>query len=103
MNGRVVDLFPVPAPPADFVAFWAMYPRRESKHYTRRIWHRLPAADRRAALAALPDHVAEWQAQGREMRHIPHPSTWLNGRRWEDELESSPAAQAERIARQLSA
>jgi len=23
-------------------------------------------------------------------RYIPHPSTWLNGRRWEDELAPAP-------------
>jgi hypothetical protein len=28
---------------------------------------------------------------GTEKQYIPHPSTWLNGERWEDDLESEKA------------
>ena len=31
---------------------------------------------------------SQWLARERkESRYLPHPSTWLNGRRWEDVLE----------------
>jgi hypothetical protein len=29
----------------------------------------------------------DWQKDGG--RFIPHPATWLNGRRWEDEVETN--------------
>ena len=103
MSGRVVPLFPAPAAPADFDDFWALYPRRVARLHARNVWQRMAAADRRAALEAIPRQAAAWFAEGREPRYIPHAGTWLNGRRWEDEFESSPAAQAERIARQISA
>ena len=30
-------------------------------------------------------------------QYIPHPSTWLNGERWEDELEPSEEKEAEYV------
>ena len=51
-------------------------------------------------LAALQRHkkFAKWTKDGGE--YIPHPTTWLNGRRWEDELEPNapPAARSATVA-----
>jgi hypothetical protein len=33
----------------------------------------------------------QWQKDNGE--YIPHASTWLNGRRWEDEISSASATQ----------
>jgi hypothetical protein len=43
--------------------------------------HRPPLAD---LLAALDRHKGseQWQAA----RFIPHPATWINGQRWDDQL-----------------
>jgi hypothetical protein len=41
-------------------------------------------------LAALAVHVASEQWRRDDGRFIPHPATWLNQRRWEDEA-GSPA------------
>ena len=41
-------------------------------------------------MAALPAHIKFWQARG-DPQFIPYPATWLNGARWEDEIEM-PAA-----------
>ena len=76
------DLAPVPV----FDDFWAVWPKREAKKDARRAWDKLSVASRTAALAALPAHVARWRREGRARNHIPHPATWLNGERWEDEL-----------------
>lgn len=75
----------------NFDAFWARYPRRVAKVEAQRAWARLTAQDRIAALAALPAHIAEWERAGTERRFIPHASTWLHQRRFEDELETAPA------------
>jgi hypothetical protein len=51
-----------------------------------------------AAVVAIVDWRAVWAQQGRDIRLIPLPATWLNGERWEDELPdvlfARPAAQA---------
>ncbi|MGS1116887.1 hypothetical protein [Castellaniella sp. UC4442_H9] len=69
-----------------FEDFWAAWPKREAKKDARRAWDKLTTANKAAALAALPAHVARWRREGRARNHIPHPATWLNGERWEDEL-----------------
>lgn len=76
-----------------FDEFWQLWPKREAKKDARRAWDKLSAVNKTAALAALPAHVARWRNEGRARNHIPHPATWLNGERWEDELgELFPAA-----------
>lgn len=70
----------------DFEDFWAVWPKREAKKDARRAWDKLRAQQRIAALQALPGHIERWRREGRARNHIPHPATWLNGERWEDEL-----------------
>ncbi|MFC3336920.1 hypothetical protein ACFOEY_00210 [Paracandidimonas soli] len=69
-----------------FDEFWSAWPKREAKKDARRAWDKLRPQDRIAALAAVPAHIARWKREGRARNHIPHPATWLNGERWEDEL-----------------
>lgn len=70
--------------------FWNTYPRRTGKANARRAWDKLSATDRTTALDALTDHVGYWKAAGTQPQFIPHPATWINGRRWEDELPDTP-------------
>lgn len=72
---------------SEFADFWAAYPRREAKREAEKAWMKLKAAEKIAALQAIPAHVAKWDNEGREKRFIPLPATWLNGARWEDEVE----------------
>lgn len=74
--------------PAGFEDFWKAYHplRRVDKARARYEWVRLKPDDQRAALDAVPAHVAHWESNGTEPQHIPHPSRWLKWRRWEDEL-----------------
>lgn len=83
----------VPAP-SGFDDFWATcHPqRRVDKMRTRMEFGRLSDADKAAATAAMPLHVAHWAAQGTEPQHIPHPHRWLKYRRWEDELPGATPA-----------
>ena len=87
-RGNVVSLFEaLPQDGQQFILFWYRYPRKQGKLEAQRAWARLAGADRTAALERLPAQVAQWQLSGTERRFIPHPATWLNQRRWEDELE----------------
>lgn len=69
-----------------FDAFWNIYPRKASRAEAVKRWNRLTDKDRCAVMAALPNHVVVWRAQKRGVDTIPHASTWLNQRRWEDDL-----------------
>lgn len=83
---------------AGFDLFWQSYPRKVAKGLARRSWAsattRAPSADILAGLSAqlaagVFDGMKE-DARRKGMQEktlIPHPSTWLTGDRWEDEIE----------------
>ncbi len=72
-----------------FDAFWEQYPKRRSKGQAEKAWTRInpDEAKHNAILAGLENakKSAEWQRDGGQ--YIPHPSTWLNAKGWEDEYE----------------
>lgn len=76
-----------------FDAFWVVYPRKVGKQDARRAYAK---AVRKVApdklLAALRVHVAYWQRVGRSPETTPHPATWLNKERWDDQLDGTGAA-----------
>jgi hypothetical protein len=67
-----------------FDSFWTAYPKRVAKRDALKAWEKLSEADKAAALAALPNHVSHWKDT--DPKYIPHPASWLNGWRWEDDL-----------------
>ena len=76
-----------------FAAFWTRYPNKRGKEAARQAWARLKATP--AVLQAIDAaldwqvHQRQWTADGGEF--IPRASTWLNGKRWEDERTVVPA------------
>jgi hypothetical protein len=71
---------------ATFDEFYAQYPRHVGRDAAAKVWRRLNAADRQAALDDLPGRKMAWERARTEPQFIPHPATWLNQRRWTDEL-----------------
>lgn len=74
--------------PTDFAAFWDAYLRKVARPRALRAWkaQRPPLA---AVLADLARRRPTWITA--EPRHIPHPATYLNDRRWEDVESAGPA------------
>ena len=77
-----------------FERFWNSYPknRRKKKEAARKAWRKLnpDLALCRIMAAALErdKRSGDWQRDGGA--YIPYPSSWLNGKRWEDEPEGGP-------------
>jgi hypothetical protein len=69
-----------------FDGFWSLYPRKEAKQAALRAWRKVKADELAAILAALriATHTEQWQKDGGQF--VPLPASWLNGRRWEDEV-----------------
>jgi hypothetical protein len=70
-----------------FDDFWKAYPRKVGKGDAEKAWKKIkePATTLKAIIASL-----EWQKSGDQWtknngEYIPHPATYLNQRRWEDE------------------
>ena len=73
--------------------FWPAYPRHVAKASAAKAFAKINPDDALLTrmLAALAVHVASEQWRRDDGRYIPHPATWLNQSRWEDET-GSPAA-----------
>jgi hypothetical protein len=69
-----------------FDRFWQAYPRKTSKQASVKAWIALHPNEALQAqiIAAIAQHKKSMQWA--DPKYIPHPSTWLNGKRWEDEL-----------------
>lgn len=79
---------------SDFDGFWNLFPRRVAKKDAEKAWNRMNEKQRFAAVESLPVHVRYWEAAGTTKEFLPYPATWLNGERWEDELEMPEAPEA---------
>ena len=73
--------------PLSFDNFWDKYPRKVAKMVAQKSWARLKKEEKIAAIKNLDAHLAYWKAKETEKEFIPHPATWLNQGRWEDEIE----------------
>lgn len=84
----------LPTPQPDgFDAFWAAYPRKASKGHARKAYTTAitNGVDPAHLLAAAQRHRDYHAACRTEQRFIPHPATWLNGERYDDELPNPQA------------
>lgn len=89
-----IDNIPPIVPRGDvdamFDRFWLAYPRRVGKSAARKAFEKIKPSEE--LLATILDAVAvqsqsdQWKREGGQ--YIPHPSTWLNQGRWEDEVQS---------------
>jgi len=79
----------------DFLQFWAAYPRKEDRKITRDRFLKLKKKELPELLKALEIQKQSKQWKEENGKFIPLASTWLNRRRWEDEVK--PMSQEEEI------
>lgn len=87
------DKTPLADKPADaFAMFWAAYPNKKAKGSAEKVWAKLKPDHQLAEtiISAVQKHKlsADWTKD--EGQYIPHPATWLNAKRWEDEVTAAP-------------
>lgn len=73
-----------------FAEFWELYPRKVARPAALKAWKALRLGDsaRGQVLADLNRRLAgEWAKKDKQ--YIPHPTTYLHQRRWEDEVEDT--------------
>ncbi|MDP7337680.1 MAG: hypothetical protein QF786_00060 [Vicinamibacterales bacterium] len=74
---------------ARFADFWALYPLKKAKKAAERAWQKIAPGDvdkilKRVALQ-VDDRIAK-RKRDEWVPEWPNPATWLNGKRWTDEL-----------------
>lgn len=77
---------------AAFEDFWAAWPRKVAKTDAEKAWRKVSADEIPAVMAGLSRACAcdQWRKDGGQF--IPHAATWLNGRRWEDQVQVGGSA-----------
>jgi len=67
-----------------FSTFWKSYPRKTNKSFAEKIFKKISPTEEMFAkmMSSLEQQIPLWK----DPQYIPHPSTWLNGKRWEDEI-----------------
>jgi len=94
---ETLNLFPddpPPKPDASFTAFWDVYPVKKGKSNAEKKWVSkkldkiadIIIADVKARISR------EWDMSRKQ--YIPHPTTYLNGERWKDEIIDRPLGSA---------
>lgn len=72
-----------------FSAFWSAYPRKIGKGKAESLWKKIkpdqPLTDTILKAVEAQKNSDQWQKE--DGKYIPHPSTWLGQKRWEDETE----------------
>lgn len=78
-----------------FQQFWATYPRKVGKGAALKAWMKIkPSADLHSRiLKAIEEQKNTPQWTRDDGQFIPHPATWLNQGRWDDETPNRQSAQ----------
>jgi hypothetical protein len=80
-----------------FVEFWKAYPRKTNKDFAEKVFAKLKVDEAlltKMITAIYVQNKSVWK--DKEQQYIPHPSTWLNGKRWEDEIVAKPMSASDR-------
>lgn len=75
--------------PEGFAEFWDLYPRKSDRKRAMSAWKHIPLKEHAPIMANVAGRMRSdesWTKDGGKF--IPHPTTYLNGRRWEDEFQS---------------
>tara|TARA_R100001594_G_scaffold77470_1_gene112077 strand:+ start:197 stop:604 length:408 start_codon:yes stop_codon:yes gene_type:complete len=70
-----------------FDEFYKLYPRKVGRFMANKSFKKLSRRDKMLAYDGLLNYIRFWEHNKTEKQFIPHPSTWINQRRWEDEIE----------------
>lgn len=76
-----------------WVAFWEAYPRKTDKGHARKAWLKaLRNSVPPAVLTEAAERFRDDPTRNRDIRYVPHPTTWLNGERFNDYTELTGSA-----------
>lgn len=74
-----------------FQVFWSAYPKKVGKPAAEKAFARLKTDQAMLDLMLEAIAIQKRSRQWQDTQYIPHPTTWLNQRRWEDKAEKTSA------------
>jgi hypothetical protein len=80
-----------------FEEFWKIYPRRTAKSAALKAWNKLkPDSELQNKIKAAVERQTRFPGWMKDDgQFIPHAATYLNGRRWEDEVQTETSLPAD--------
>ena len=72
---------------SEFDKWWDKYPRKVEKYKAATLFSKIMNEVEFDTLIEATEKFAE-AVKDKEKKFIPHPTTWLNGRRWNDPIEA---------------
>jgi len=96
INGRLTDVQPTNNHKPitnnhisidQFETFWKVYPKKVSKENAKKAWLKIKPNDE--LIAKITKAVKDQKLSEREQQFIPHAASWLNAKRWEDEVTTT--------------
>jgi uncharacterized protein YdaU (DUF1376 family) len=81
-----------------FDIFWKQYPRKVAKPNALKSWLKIKPDD--VVLKKMLDAINQQQLPSKEIQFVPHPATWLNAKRWEDEI-TAPTTNVMNMGRRI--
>ena len=80
-----------------FDEFWKAYPRKTNKGFAKKVFEKLKVDDAMLTKMIQAIYVQNKNVwKDKDQQYIPHPSTWLNGERWDDEVVVKPMSASDR-------
>ena len=71
-----------------YEAFWLEYPEKKAKSKAYETWQKLKGINYAILINAIKLQNEAKHFRGKDgVDYIPHPATWLNQKRWEDEIK----------------
>lgn len=85
-----------------FTTFWKAYPRKTNRSFAKKVFAKLKVTpEMLTKMLQAIDQQKRSIWKDKDQQYIPHPSTWLNGERWDDEVPVVQLTPAEREKRRL--
>lgn len=72
-----------------FIEFWSLYPKKIAKEDARKAFAKIKMDD--DLFNKIIKAIKDQRLSDSEIKFVPYPATWLNKRRWEDEVQSKPS------------
>ena len=74
-----------------FARFWKLYPKKQGRAASEKAWQKIKMTDELyetiIQALAIQSQSKDWTKENGQ--YVPNGSTWLNGKRWEDEVKQS--------------
>jgi len=98
-NTNTIDTKELIKPISSFSDFWAVYPKKKAKPEAEKAWKKLKPDEelfmRMVKAIDIQKKSPDWLKDNGQF--IPYPATWLNGKRWDDEVEVMESKPKEKI------